>query len=251
MKTKLIILIILIIILYICWNLLNIEKYSSTSNHDNKLDDNISWNVITLNYSERLTNIVTQEKILNIKINKFNAINGKHINQDQLVDLNILDPNFKFLNAKRSNEIGCYQSHLELLKSLKASKSQYHIVLEDDFKFVNSLDILELLGKIIAQTKFNSFDIIFLGWTNENESSYMYFSDNLYKFNSNSIFYGTYGYMVNSNSIDKIINLLSLIDMPIDSKYNQLYLENKLNIYWINPKIIEPNFNLPSTILSN
>ena len=37
--------------------------------------------------------------------------------------------------------------------------------------------------------------------------------------------------------------------MPIDSKYNKLYLEKKLDIYWTNPVIVEPNFSLPSTIL--
>lgn len=244
MKKKIIIVIFLMIILYICTNLLNKEEYININNNDN-----ISWNVITLNYPERINNIITQEKILNININKFNAVNGKYINQDNMIELKILDPNFKFASTKRSNEIGCYQSHLELLKSLKKSNLQYHIILEDDFKFTNSLDILNQIDKIIAQTKFYSFDIIFIGWTNENESSYKYFSENLYKFNPNVNFYGTYGYIVNSNSLDKIINLLSWIDMPIDVKYNQLYKENKLDIYWINPVIIEPNYNLLSTII--
>ena len=242
---KKIILISLIIILCICSKLLNTEKYTNIDNYNK----NISWNVITLNYPERLSNINTQENLLNITINKFNAINGKNINQDNLVELKILDPNFKSLNTKRSNEIGCYLSHLNLIKSLKNSNSQYHIILEDDFQFVGSLDILDMIDKIIAQTKFYSFDIIFIGWANENKSSYTYFSDNLYKFNPNAKFYGTYGYIINSNSIDKIINSLSKLDMQIDLKYNQLYMENKLDIYWINPVIIEPNHSLPSTIL--
>lgn len=243
MKTKIFILSFIIIIFFICLNMFNTEKYTNIYNN------NISWNVITLNYPERLSNIITQEKLLNITINKFNAINGKYINQDNLIELRILDPHFKFSNTKRANEIGCYQSHLELLKSLKESKFKYHVILEDDFKFTNSLETLNQIDNIISQTMFYSFDIIFIGWTNENKSSYAYFSDNLYKFNTNTNFYGTYGYIVNSNSLDKIINLLSWIDMPIDLKYNQLYKENKLDMYWINPIIVEPNYNLPSTIV--
>ena len=37
--------------------------------------------------------------------------------------------------------------------------------------------------------------------------------------------------------------------MPIDTKYNVLYSSNKLDLYWLNPVVIEPNFSLASTIL--
>lgn len=249
MELKIIILTILIIFLYICWSYINFENFLSVQDNEyiNKI---ITWNVITLGYPERLKNIRTQENLLNIKINNFNATNGKNINQDNLINTNILDINFKFDSIKRSNEIGCYQSHLNLLKSLKKSQTKYHVILEDDFKFIPNLDILDIINKIIAQTSYYSFDIIFIGWTNDNNLSYTYFSDNLYKFNPNTHFYGAYAYIVNSTSLDKIINLITWIDMPIDLKYKQLYLEKKLDIYWTNPVIVEPNFSLPSTILS-
>jgi GR25 family glycosyltransferase involved in LPS biosynthesis len=96
---------------------------------------------------------------LDIKINRFNGIKGNNINQDELAENKILDINFKFNSIKRSNEIGCYQSHLNLLKSLKNSNLNYHVVLEDDFKFISGTNFMEIIEKILAETKIYSFDI--------------------------------------------------------------------------------------------
>jgi len=251
MEQKIIIFVFFLIILLIYYYLETTENYFN-------IGENISFHVITLSNPDRLDNIYQQENILpNIKIIKFKAFSGKDLNQDQLIQEKILDPKFKFPSTKRSNEIGCYLSHLNLLKSLKNNFSngaiKYHIILEDDFKFVLGTDFLASINKFIAQTNFNSFDIVFLGWTlsDENKSEQIYFSENLFKFTNSSSFYGTHGYMVNSNSLDKIINLLSLIDNPIDIKYNTLYSNNLLDMYWSNQAIIESNFSLTSTILLN
>ena len=91
-----------------------------------------------------------QEKILpNIQINKFNAIRGKELNQDKLIQDKILTTDFKYPSTKRSNEIGCYLSHLELLKSLKNSPASSHIILEDDFKFVPTTDFILSINNVI------------------------------------------------------------------------------------------------------
>jgi GR25 family glycosyltransferase involved in LPS biosynthesis len=257
MKKNIIIILIIIIVLILCIYILN--NYSNDKINTNQIKNytedlkNFSFNVITLYNPDRLFNISEQEKILpHIKINKFNAIKGIELNQDELVINKILNKNFKYPSLKRSNEIGCYLSHLELLRSLKKSSAKYHIVFEDDFKFILDTDFLLMIKNAINQTKFNSFDIIFLGWNiSDNNSERIIWSKNLIKFNLNNLFYGNHAYMVNSNSLDKIINLISEIDMPIDTKYNVLYSSNKLDFYWINPIIIEPNYGLISTILSN
>jgi GR25 family glycosyltransferase involved in LPS biosynthesis len=241
-----VIIIIIIISIFFLYENFHIKKIENIN-----LNNHLSFNVITLSNQERLKNIEEQENILDIKINKFDGVKGIKINQDELVKNKILDINFKFDSIKRSNEIGCYQSHLNLLKSLKNSNLHYHIILEDDFKFILGTNFIETVNKILEQTQIYSFDIIFLGWTNENESSYKYFSPNLYWFDNLNNFSGTYGYIVNQKSIDKIIDLISFIDMPIDEKYKSLYINKKLNIYWSSVKLIEPNYLLPSTILTN
>ena len=258
MEKNIIIILIFIIVLIICFFILNNSR-KDKSNNNNQIENysqdliNFTFNVITLHNLDRLLNLSEQEKILpNIQINKFNAIRGIELNQDKLIQDKILTTDFKYPSIKRSNEIGCYLSHLELLKSLKNSTAKYHIILEDDFKFVQSTDFLLMLNNAISQTKFNSFDIIFLGWNSSDlNSEKVSWSENLIKFKPTNSFYGTYAYMVNSNSLDKIINLISQIDMPIDTKYNVLYSANKLDLYWLNPTVIEPNFGLTSTILSN
>ena len=228
-------------------------KSDDLSNLYNLYDlSDLSFNVITLNNHDRLVNILEQESILpNISIAKFNAINGKDLNQNDLIEKQILSPQFSFQNAKRSNEIACYLSHMNLLKSLKNSPAKYHIILEDDFKFIWGTNFLSSVYKSIEETS-GLFDIIFLGWETPytNESEQIYWSENIFKFAQNNLFYGTYGYMVNSNSIDKIINLISIIQMPIDTKFNQLYSLNQLNLYWLKNPVIEPNYALTSTILS-
>lgn len=252
MKINLII--IFITILLLCFFILNCNQIKLNYNQENYSEDldKFSFNVITLYTPDRLLNISEQEKILpNIKINKFRAIKGENLEQEKLVKEQILTNNFVEPTLKRLNEIGCYLSHLELLKSLKNSSAEYHIILEDDFKFVLNTNFLSMLNNAINQTKINSFDIIFLGWNlSDDNIEKIYWSDNLVKFKPNNIFNGTYAYMVNSNSIDKIIKLISKVDMPIDTKYNVLYSLNELDLYWLNPVIIEPNYNLKSTILS-
>ena len=260
MGKNIIIILIFIIVLIICFFILNNSSKDkiNTTQIENYSPDlinlkNFTFNVITLHNPDRLTNISEQEKILpNIQINKFNAIRGIELNQDKLIQDKILTTDFKYPSTKRSNEIGCYLSHLELLKSLKNSPASSHIILEDDFKFVPTTDFILSINNVISQTKYNSFDIIFLGWNSSVlNSEKVPWSENLIKFKPTNSFYGTYAYMVNSNSLDKIINLISQIDMPIDTKYNVLYSANKLDLYWINPIVVEPNFGLASTILSN
>lgn len=253
---KKILFIIFLILIIICYFLM--EKYKIRKDNFNSENNKIfSYNVITLYHVDRLNNIKEQEKILpNIKISKFNAIKGMEINQNELIKLKILSPEFALCEQKRSNEIGCYSSHLELLKSLRNTNYKYHIILEDDFKFVDGTDFIDSIKKIIEQTKKQNyqFDIIFLGWNsniNKLLEEQIDYSENLFKFNSINSFYGTYGYMVNSNSLEKIINLIEFIDMPIDIKYNKLHSENKLNIYWSKQKLIEHNYILESTILIN
>ena len=213
---------------------------------DNKLFD---YYVITLFNEDRLNNIKNQEIKNNIIINKFNAIKGIDIDQQQLINDNLLDKNFYNLSLKRSNEIACYSSHLKLLITIRdkiINKSKYYIILEDDFNICND-NFKAIINDAIKQVK--SFDIIFIGWENNDSNSINTHSLNLYKFNPINNFYGTHAYLINPKSIDKIINLIKFIDMPIDEKYKKLNSLNQLEIYWLNPVVINTNYELASTIV--
>jgi GR25 family glycosyltransferase involved in LPS biosynthesis len=198
-----------------------------------------------------MENIKKQEEIFNININIFEAIKGVSINQEELINNNILNPIFRYPTIKRSNEIACYMSHLTLLKNIKNNnidKSDYSIILEDDFQIIN-LDFQIIINDALLQIP-NNFDILFLGYPIIiDESTNLIFSTNLYEFNNKNNIYGAYAYLINNNNIDKIIENIEYIDMPIDIKYQELGYKNKLNIFFINPKIINTNLEFTSTIV--
>lgn len=211
----------------------------------------LEYHVITLRNIDRIENIKKQEKIFNININIFEAIKGVLIDQDKLVIDNILDPIFKYPSIKRSNEIGCYMSHLTLLKNIKnnnLNSCNYFIILEDDFEIINP-DFKLIINNALLQIP-NDFDLLFLGYpTIINETTNLNYSINLYEFNNKNNIYAAYAYLINKNNINKIIENISYIDMPIDMKYQELGYKNKLKIFFIYPKIFDTNYGFKSTIL--
>lgn len=211
----------------------------------------IEYYVITLKNIDRIKNIKRQEENINININIFEAIKGVLINQEELINNNILDPIFKYPTIKRSNEIGCYMSHLTLLKKIKnnnINQSNYSVILEDDFEIINS-DFQMIINDALLQIPDN-FDILFLGYpVIIDESTNLNYSTNLYEFNNKNNIYGAYAYLINNNNIDKIVENIEYIDMPIDIKYQELGYKSKLNIFFINPKIIDTNLGFASTIV--
>lgn len=248
---KVFLLIILLIILTLIDLILNKSNYFNIFSTQLNI---IKYYVITLRNINRMENIKKQEKIFNININIFEAIKGVSINQEELINNNILNPIFKYPTIKRSNEIGCYMSHLTLLKNIKNIKnnnidqSNYSVILEDDFEIINS-DFQIIINDALLQIP-NNFDILFLGYpVIIDESTNLNYSTNLYEFNNKNNIYGAYAYLINNNNIDKIIKNIEYIDMPIDIKYQELGYKNKLNIFFINPKIIDTNFGFASTIV--
>ena len=139
-------------------------------------------------------------------------------------------------------------SHLNLLKQINEKDSSgYSIIFEDDFN-TDSTDFLKEVNEIIEKLKQQNqeFDIIFLG--NLKETKGQHIIDNIYRINPKEDLWGTHGYMVNHSKIDKIINHINYIDIPIDNKYETLGKSNQLNIFVINPVIVNQLQQLPSTI---
>ena len=155
---------ILILILFIIY--ININNLYVDSFIDVKLN-NISYNVIHMKNSNqnKYNNILNIEKQINQKINIFDAIVGKNVN---LKNLNIFDENIKF-NFKYTfpGEVGCYLSHLLLIKKASLNTvNDYTVIFEDDFK-INNDNLNEEINKIINKTN-GDFDMIYLGNLNNN-----------------------------------------------------------------------------------
>lgn len=117
---------------------------------------------------------------------------------------------FKLLKG----EIGCLQSHLEIIKKAKQNNYNNVLVLEDDFVFVDDFD-----------KKFNDvIDDVPDNW------NFLYFSGNhvgnLFKINENisrmTYTLTTHTYAVRSNMYDVLIPNISKMEKQVDNYYADL-----------------------------
>lgn len=227
---------IFIILINIFWK--TIENFES----------NIKMYVITLKHPDRISNIEKQEKKIDAKINIFDAVKGDLLDTNELYSSGEISDNYKNANKKDKRVIGCFLSHLKLLEKIKSdNKSGYTIIFEDDIKILSE-DFMKQVDTIICNMDNTNFDLIFLGNLYSNKGEQLI--DNIYKINKDEHLYGTHAYIVNNSNIDKILKHITIVDMPIDGKYEALAMENILDIFLINPTIVDQQGDdyLPSNI---
>jgi GR25 family glycosyltransferase involved in LPS biosynthesis len=233
--------IVLIIILLII-----IYYFMNNNEHFTEIEESqyIDYNVIHLKNlnDKKKKNILNNEKKLNKKINIFDAIIGKNIDIDKL---NIYDKNIKLnYEFKTKSELGCYLSHLMLIKKAINSNKKYTVIFEDDFTILSNdlnKDILEITKKVN-----DNFDIIYLGNLYESKSEQVI--DNIYKKSNIIQLLGTHALLINNKNAQKIYKNLLNINKPIDNLMEQLINENKLNSYVIYPSLVIQNNNYESTL---
>jgi glycosyl transferase family 25 len=203
----------------------------------------IDYNVIHLkNLKEKKKNILNNEKKLNKKINIFDAIIGKNIDIDKL---NVYDENIKLnYEFKTKSELGCYLSHLMLIKKAINSNKKYTVVFEDDFTILSNdlnKDILDITKKVN-----DDFDIIYLGNLYESKSEQVI--DNIYKKSNIIPLVGFHGILINNKNAQKIFNYLVDINETVDTHIANLIDDNKINYYVIYPSLVNQNNNYESTL---
>lgn len=228
------ILLIIIVIIYIFfYPKLTVELFNNT--------DTLDLYVITLGKEERITNIEKQQRKINNKIKIFNAVNGKKLDYNKLIASNIIADDKKLSKKydQKMGQIGCYLSHLNIYKKIKNdNKSGYTVIFEDDF-LINTPDLKNEIKKSIdiLKNKNIDFDFIFLGNLRNNHGKNI--KDNLYYLDKNTNLYGTHGYLINNNKIDKIINNLSRIYTTIDDSIQDLSYEDIFNTIVVYPNLID------------
>lgn len=147
------------------------------------------------------------------------AVNGHELDIDEMKKDGIININ----NKMTKGEIGCYLSHIHMLKKALESKKQV-LILEDDANIeVDTFQKIKALKDIPED-----WDILSIG--------YNYFEEfSINSFNKIKYLHGTHAYLVNNKNItiEKINSLL-----PIDKPYD-ISLPIKLKTYIVKPKIIE------------
>jgi glycosyl transferase family 25 len=188
-------------------------------------------------------------KSLNLRFERFEAIRPTLI---ESIKMDRLVPRVReYLSNKNKIErglglIGCYLSHLNVLKKYRNINSKYICVLEDDVVFDRSS--IKQINKII-----NNFDKKNINWdiirsvkhfNNLDKSRLL--NNIIYKFNlpnhqgitakdklSNNFCGGTHFQLINVKNIEKIITYLNRENIyNIDS----IYSTNELNIYAVKDK---------------
>jgi glycosyl transferase family 25 len=159
-----------------------------------------------------------RRKNLGIKPDYTYAVDGSTLDIDKLKKDGIISNN----NTLTKGEIGCYLSHVHLLKKALNSKKPV-LILEDDAKI--EVDTLNKIKKVIENPP-KDWDLIFLGYNYYEEYS---------TFKQINYLHGTHAYLINTKNLTKA-KIDSLL--PIEKPYDVI-LPIKFKTYISQPKIIQ------------
>jgi GR25 family glycosyltransferase involved in LPS biosynthesis len=231
----------LLLIIFICSYIINyvIENF--------EVVENVDFYVISMRGEDRMKNIEEQKDKLkenNFDTKNFNIIDavvGKTLDLDQLIQEGKLDPNAG-LNGDsdperrkeiQKREVGCYLSHMKTLETIQGKDSDgYSIIFEDDFNL--SDDFLKILDETLVKIKNIDFDLLFLGiigYTGEN------ILDNIYNIH-NGDSWGAHGYLVNNKSAGKVLDKIKYIDTVLDKEIFDKGKAKELIVYRLDPMIV-------------
>jgi GR25 family glycosyltransferase involved in LPS biosynthesis len=201
--------------------------------------------VITLKDTNRILNINKQQHKINNNIELFDAVNGDLLNEKIIIDTNItIHSPVCNISKSQKRELGCYLSHFSIYKTI-IPNNNYSIIFEDDFEILTD-KLIDKCNVIIHKLKelHLDFDIIFLGNHSYNHNHGTLVQNNIYKLGNKEGLHGTQGYIVNNNSINKIIEHTQNVTDPIDIKIQVLANDKKLNVFSIFPYYVgEGNLN--------
>ncbi len=223
-----IIIIIIIVILLLCLLYNIIEKFINNKN--------IDYYVIHMkNSNNKYNNIIKNQKKLKKSINIYNAVIGKDID---LNNLSTIDPRINFnFTYNYIGEVGCYLSHMLLIKSLINSNNKYTVIFEDDLDILDD-NLNDKINEIINKLD-SDFDIIYLG--NLNNNYYERIIDNKYTINKLDFLWGTHAYIINNKNAKKIYESLLDINVAIDNKFKNNISNDIIKAYVIYPILVDQN----------
>jgi glycosyl transferase family 25 len=202
----------------------------------------IDYHVIHLRnsqYSEiKYENILKNEALLKQKIKIYDAIVGKNaLSGKKQLTSEYKDINFKF-KFQHVGEVGCYLSHLLLIKSLIDSSSKYSVIFEDDFEILDD-NLHDSVSDIVKKVDDIDFDIIYLGNLNDNHDKQIV--DNIYTINTKELFWGTHAYILNVSKAEKIYKSLLHFNAAIDNKFKKNITDRTMKAYVIYPILVDQN----------
>ena len=188
--------------------------------------------------TKRNTNIVNLTKRLGFNnVNRFSAINTKAIENVNLYKDKIDKDAYQVLiNSNKirrhhyelsNGAIGCYLSHLEIIKRIVKERIKYAIIMEDDLYIHDNND--EFWNKINNIYFPKDADIFLLEAKVSKHKFKTYIGTRPVNF-----FLGTTFYVITYNGAKTILEALVPIKYQIDSAISQLACKNIIKIYYNN-----------------
>ena len=206
-----------------------------------------AWYINLDRSADRRESIEKETEKLGIPINRWPAVDGSKLTDEDYSKLNIpawSRPSFALESKQkgRKGEIGCYLSHktlIEYLGSLPVQENTGHLILEDDIKIDD--DIVTAWNNAVKSVD-PDWDIIFIGLAGNKVN------DVKNGIGKPSWITGTHAYVVKHSSIPKIYESIKIMYDPIDEVFGRN--PNKLKIYALDPSKIHQRA-MNSTIIYN
>ena len=150
-----------------------------------------------------------------------------------------MEINFKLQTISSPQAIANFETHR---KAIQLSKSELTLILEDDATPIPGA--MSKLNNLVEKSNMN-FDILFCGWTSG-------FFTNLKQIDENFVwmnrFWGTHSYIVNPNSVDKVLSVLGKSNNHIDKRMSDLVNSGKIKGIFSKQKIFAQNKDFKTQI---
>jgi len=138
----------------------------------------------------------------------------------------------------RKGELGCYLSHLTLLKyltTLSAEPHKGHLILEDDIQIEHGF--MEKVKRAFRHVPAD-WDIVTFGITERGKNPHVI--DVQHTIGRTIWMNNDFAYLVKHSSLQKIIDEVSVIREPFDTTLGRASKLGKLNIYSYVPPLVTP-----------
>jgi len=243
-------LLIVFVLLFLAILIICVINFSNRISHNKKikaLEKRMKCFVINLEKNaERLNhflNSYSKSDLSAIKLERFNAINGRKLD---LKDYVTNKANDQIISAEKNGyrvrhyeltrgAVGCFLSHASIFKKLLSDdKHEFYMIFEDD-AFVPP-KVINRLEHLISHAP-QDWDILVFGVIRE------VLAEKGQLFDKVKAWWGLFGYVINKRGAEKFMNEFKTnkIDKQIDSMMSMMIVENKLNVYSSKDHLISHN----------
>uniref|UniRef100_A0AC34GYM6 Uncharacterized protein n=1 Tax=Panagrolaimus sp. ES5 TaxID=591445 RepID=A0AC34GYM6_9BILA len=185
---------------------------------------------------ERLQKMDLIMKLLGIKYQVFEAVDGKALTNEDLSILRFMQE-YEDPFAKRPmtmGEVGCFLSHYKIWEDMVKQNYQNVIIFEDDIKFaVNSTNVLNSVMEDLIKTQLE-WDIIYLGRKKMTPQGDEFFVQGHRYLSTLAYSYWTLGYALSLNGAKKLINAKPLENLLALDEFLPIMYDKHPNEQWSN-----------------